>query len=110
MILKLHLHYRYLHVQYAHRRNPVLRQVFFSGHKLKGRFVFYVVEGRLAVEFSGVLWGPHFGCSDNILFFELFFISPRERVSRKGREAIIRVAGGGGPCGGEKKEKKKARL
>ena len=98
MVLKLHLHYRYVHVQYAQRYNQILSPVWdFSGHKLKGRFVFYVVEGRFAVEFSRVLWGPHFGCSDNILFFELFFISPRERVSREGREAVIRVARGGGP-------------
>lgn len=61
---------------YNMHRDLTRRVCDFSGHKLKGRFVFYVVEGRLAVEFSGVLWGPHFGCPDNILFFELFFISP----------------------------------
>lgn len=74
----------------------------FSGHKLKGWFVLYVVK-RFTVEFSGVLWGPHFSCTNNILFFELFFISPGKGVPCKRREAVVRVAGGGRTWKGKEK-------
>lgn len=70
-------------------------RTFCLSHKAERRLVFNVCQTRFVVQFSGVFRGPDLGSTDDILFPELLFIRPGQRVTGQGRQAIIGVAGGG---------------
>lgn len=70
---------------------------FCLGHKAERRLVFNVCEARFIVQFSGVFRRPDLGSADDVLLPELLLVRPGQRVTGQGRQAVIRVAGGGRP-------------
>lgn len=63
------------------------------GHEAERGLVFNVCEARFVVQFPRVFRRPDLGGADGVLLPELLFVTPGQRVTGQGRQAVIRVAG-----------------